>query len=212
MKKKSKETNKMGKNIIPVFARHALTDPIPKYELNESSMLPSSAYNLIHDELIMDGNSRYNLATFVTTWMEPEARQIIMETLDKNMIDKDEYPQTAEIENRCVKIIANLWNVPDANNTIGCSTIGSSEACMLGGMALKWKWKEKMKKLKKPTGKPNMVMGVNVQVCWEKFCRYWEIEPRFVLCEKDRFHLDIFGMQTIMWLKILIQESRMQLN
>jgi len=106
------------------------------------------------------------------------------------MIDKDEYPQTAEIENRCVNIIANLWNVPNPEDIIGCSTIGSSEACMLGGMALKWKWKEKMKKLKKKTDKPNMVMGVNVQVCWEKFCRYWEIEPRYVLCEKDRFHLD----------------------
>ena len=192
MKKKSKanNSNKIEKNIIPVFARHALTKPIPKYELNADSMLPSSAYNLIHDELIMDGNSRYNLATFVTTWMEPEARQLILETLDKNMIDKDEYPQTAEIENRCVNIIANLWNVPNPEDIIGCSTIGSSEACMLGGMALKWKWKEKMKKLKKKTDKPNMVMGVNVQVCWEKFCRYWEIEPRYVLCEKDRFHLD----------------------
>ncbi len=192
MKKKVflKNLEKYDRNLIPVYARHALTGPVPKFEMQKKGMLPRSAYDLIHDELIMDGNSRYNLATFVTTWMEPEARQLILDTLDKNMIDKDEYPQTAEIENRCVNILARLWNAPEAKSFIGCSTIGSSEACMLGGMALKWKWKEKMKKKKKPANKPNMVMGINVQVCWEKFCRYWEIEPRFVYCEGNTFHLD----------------------
>lgn len=181
------ETEKV---IIPVYARDSLKTKIPKYELEEKSMLPRTAYGIISDELILDGNSRLNLATFVSTWMEPEAKQLMMDTLDKNMIDKDEYPQTADIENRCVNIIANLWNAPEDNDFIGCSTIGSSEACMLGGMAFKWKWKEKMKKLKKPTNKPNLVMGMNVQVCWDKFCRYWEIEPRFVYCEDDRFTID----------------------
>ncbi len=100
-------------------------------------MPPQVAYNLIHDELGLDGNSRLNLATFVTTWMEPEARQLMAETFDKNMIDKDEYPQTAEIELRCVNIISRLWNAPEAEQATGCSTIGSSEAAMLGGMALK---------------------------------------------------------------------------
>ncbi|NGX32531.1 MAG: Glutamate decarboxylase, partial [Candidatus Anoxychlamydiales bacterium] len=176
--------------IIPVYARDSLKTKVPKYEMEEKSMLPRTAYGIISDELILDGNSRLNLATFVSTWMEPEAKQLMMDTFDKNMIDKDEYPQTAEIENRCVNIIANLWNAPEDKDAIGCSTIGSSEACMLGGMAFKWKWKEKMKKLKKSTDKPNIVMGMNVQVCWDKFCRYWEIEPRFVYCEEDRFTID----------------------
>jgi len=187
---KSQNLNKYEKNIIPVYARHSLRSNIPKHILQKKSILPKTAYDIIHDELILDGNSRLNLATFVSTWMEPEARQLIMDTLDKNMIDKDEYPQTAEIEKRCVNILANLWNAPSKKEFIGCSTIGSSEAVMLGGMALKWKWKEKIKKLKKTADKPNLVMGSNVQVCWEKFCRYWEIEPRYVYCEKDRFFID----------------------
>ncbi|MBN2479095.1 MAG: glutamate decarboxylase [Parachlamydiales bacterium] len=189
-KKDIKSLSDSEKMITPVYARHSLKNPLPKFEIGKEGMLPRSAYDIIHDELILDGNSRFNLATFVSTWMEPEAKQLILDTLDKNMIDKDEYPQTAEIENRCVNILSRLWNSPDTENAVGCSTIGSSEACMLGGMALKWKWKEKMKKLCKSTAKPNLVMGMNVQVCWEKFCRYWEVEPRFVYCEKDRFIID----------------------
>lgn len=150
-------------------------------------MLPRTAYNLIHDELMLDGNSRLNLATFVTTWMDPEAKKLMSETFDKNMIDKDEYPQTAEIELRCVNIMSRLWNAPEEKEATGCSTIGSSEAAMLGGMALKWKWRERMKKNGKSTDKPNLIMGINVQVCWEKFCRYWEVEPRFIPMEGNRF-------------------------
>ncbi|NGX63749.1 MAG: Glutamate decarboxylase [Candidatus Anoxychlamydiales bacterium] len=187
---KKVDIDELRSAITPVYARHALKESVPKYELPKEGMLPRTAYDLIHDELILDGNSRFNLATFVSTWMEPEAKQLIMDTLDKNMIDKDEYPQTAEIENRCVNILSRLWNAPEESSAMGCSTIGSSEACMLGGMAFKWKWKQKMKKLNQPTSKPNLVMGMNVQVCWEKFCRYWEIEPRFVYCEDNRFIID----------------------
>jgi glutamate decarboxylase len=122
--------------------------------------------------------------------MEPEAKQLMAETFDKNMIDKDEYPQTAEIELRCVNMIARLWNAPKGAAATGCSTIGSSEAAMLGGMALKWQWRYRRQKEGKPTDKPNLVMGINVQVCWEKFCRYWEVEPRFVPMEGNRFHLE----------------------
>jgi glutamate decarboxylase len=176
--------------LTPTYASRALMTPISKYEMPETEMLPQTAYNLIHDELGLDGNSRLNLATFVTTWMEPEARQLMAETFDKNMIDKDEYPQTAEIELRCVNIISRLWNAPDGEQATGCSTIGSSEAAMLGGMAMKWKWRERRRHQGKATDKPNLVMGINVQVCWEKFCRYWEVEPRFVPVEGDRFHLN----------------------
>lgn len=176
--------------ITPTYASRALTSAVPKYEIPEGEMPPAVAYNLIRDELALDGNSRLNLATFVTTWMEPEAKQLMAETFDKNMIDKDEYPQTAEIELRCVNMIARLWNAPESEAATGCSTIGSSEAAMLGGMALKWQWRYRRQKEGKPTDKPNLVMGINVQVCWEKFCRYWEVEPRFVPMEGNRFHLD----------------------
>jgi glutamate decarboxylase len=176
--------------ITPTYASRTLTSAVPKYEIPEGEMPPAVAYNLIRDELALDGNSRLNLATFVTTWMEPEAKQLMAETFDKNMIDKDEYPQTAEIELRCVNMIARLWNAPENEAATGCSTIGSSEAAMLGGMALKWQWRYRRQKEGKPTDKPNLVMGINVQVCWEKFCRYWEVEPRFVPMEGNRFHLD----------------------
>lgn len=122
--------------------------------------------------------------------MELEAKQLMAETFDKNMIDKDEYPETAEIELRCVNMIARLWNAPKGAAATSCSTIGSSEAAMLGGMALKWQRRYRRQKEGKPTDKPNLVMGINVQVCWEKFCRYWEVEPRFVPMEGNRFHLE----------------------
>jgi glutamate decarboxylase len=175
--------------LTPTYAARALNTSVPRYELPEQEMAPDIAYSLIHDELILDGNSRLNLATFVTTWMEPQARQLMAETFDKNMIDKDEYPQTAEIEKRCVNILARLWNASDSQEAVGTSTLGSSEAAMLCGMALKWRWRERMKAQGKPTDKPNLVMGINVQVCWDKFARYWEVEPRFVPVEPGRYHL-----------------------
>ncbi|QDV85781.1 glutamate decarboxylase [Planctomycetes bacterium TBK1r] len=175
--------------LTPAYGGRVTSQPVPKYEIPTDGMPPQVAYNLIRDELILDGNSRLNLATFVTTWMEDDAKRLMAETFDKNMIDKDEYPQTAEIELRCVNILSRLWNAPETGQATGCSTVGSSEAAMLGGMALKWKWRERRKAQGKPTDKPNMVMGINVQVCWEKFCRYWEIEPRFVPMEGDRYCL-----------------------
>jgi glutamate decarboxylase len=175
--------------LTPTYAARALNNSVPRYELPAEEMAPDIAYSLIHDELILDGNSRLNLATFVTTWMEPDARKLMAETFDKNMIDKDEYPQTAEIEKRCVNILARLWNASASQEAVGTSTLGSSEAAMLCGMALKWRWRERMKAQGKPTDKPNLVMGINVQVCWDKFARYWEVEPRFVPIEPGRYHL-----------------------
>ena len=152
-------------------------------------MLPRTALQVVRDELILDGNARLNLATFVTTWMEPEAELLMTETADKNMIDKDEYPQTAELERRCVNILSHLWNAPDRSQATGCSTTGSSEACMLGGMALLWRWRAQRQAAGLDAAKPNLVMGSNVQVCWEKFCRYWQVEPRKVPMVPGRLHL-----------------------
>ncbi|SDJ01966.1 glutamate decarboxylase [Frankineae bacterium MT45] len=159
----------------------------PKNQLAANSVPADIAYQLIHDELLLDGNSRLNLATFVTTWMEPQARVLMAECADKNMIDKDEYPQTAELERRCVAILADLWNAPSASEATGCSTTGSSEACMLAGMALKHRWAARVNDR---TRRPNLIMGANVQVCWEKFCRYWDVEARIVPMSGDRYHLD----------------------
>jgi glutamate decarboxylase len=145
---------------------------------------------MITNELFLDGSARLNLATFVTTWMPPIGAQLMADTANKNMIDKDEYPQTAELERRCVNILGNLWHAPGDGDATGTSTTGSSEAAMLGGMALKWRWRDRMRAAGKPFDRPNLVMGVNVQVCWDKFCRYWEVEPRLVPMEGDRFHLD----------------------
>nr|WP_051221972.1 glutamate decarboxylase [Conexibacter woesei] len=122
--------------------------------------------------------------------MPPHAAALMAETADKNMIDKDEYPQTAEIEKRCVNMLADLWHAPDAENATGTSTTGSSEAAMLGGMALKWRWRARRRAAGQSTDRPNLVMGVNVQVCWDKFCRYWDVEPRLVPMQGDRFHLE----------------------
>ena len=160
-----------------VYAAHSLSVTTPRTKFPATEHDPREIYNLIHDELMLDGNSRQNLATFCTTWVEPEVSQLMDDCFDKNMIDKDEYPQTAEIEARCVHMLADLWNSPEAMNTIGCSTTGSSEAAMLGGLAMKWRWRSKMASQGKSTEHPNLVTGP-VQVCWHKFARYWDVELR----------------------------------
>jgi glutamate decarboxylase len=165
--------------IRPEFTRPGETDEVPRLRIPDGQLLPDTAYQLVRDELLLDGNPRLNLATFVTTWMEPQARVLIAECLDRNLIDKDEYPQSAELERRCVNMLASLWGAEEqGGSATGCSTTGSSEACMLGGMALKWRWRKRREAAGAPADRPNLVMGANVQVCWEKFCRYWEVEPR----------------------------------
>ncbi|MEU4485817.1 glutamate decarboxylase [Streptomyces purpurascens] len=161
----------------------------PTHRLPDQPIAPGTAHQLVRDELMLDGNARLNLATFVTTWMEPEAGLLMAECRDKNMIDKDEYPRTAELERRCVAMLADLWHAPDPETAVGCSTTGSSEACMLAGMALKRRWTRRNAD-RYPAARPNLVMGVNVQVCWEKFCNFWEVEARLVPMEGERFHLD----------------------
>ena len=180
-------TRHVNLSVPPIFELEI--DGIPRHEMPVHSMPADVAYQIIHDELMLDGNARMNVATFVTTWMEPQAEKLMTECFDKNMIDKDEYPQTAELETRCVNILSNLWNAPAAGEATGCSTTGSSEAAMLGGLALKRRWHKRRRAEGKPTDKPNLVMGINVQVCWEKLANYWDVEMRLVPMEGDRFHL-----------------------
>ncbi len=160
-----------------------LTIPTAKFPRDERD--PRRVYQLVHDELMLDGNARQNLATFCQTWEEPEVHRLMDECIDKNMVDKDEYPQTAEIEARCVRMLADLWNSPAAMTGVGCSTTGSSEAAMLGGMAMKRRWEAKRRAAGKPIDRPNLVTGP-VQVCWHKFARYWDIELREIPMEEGR--------------------------
>src|SRR5215213_3517771 len=174
-------------SVPPLFSSEPMQ--VPRHHLADGGLSPDVAYQLIHDELMLDGNARLNLATFVGTWMEPQAERLMAECFDKNMIDKDEYPATAELEVRCVEILARLWHAPESSQATGCSTTGSSEAAMLGGLALKRRWQHARKAVEASTGRPNLVMGVNVQVCWEKFANYWDVEMRLVPMEGSRFHL-----------------------
>jgi glutamate decarboxylase len=172
-----------------IFGARELANALPKYRFPPHENRPADVYQVVSDELYLDGNARQNLATFCQTWEEPEVHELMNLAIDKNMIDKTEYPQTAEIEIRCTHMLADLWNAPAAATTVGTSTIGSSEACMLGGMAAKWRWKARRKAQGKPTDKPNLVCGP-VQVCWAKFCRYWEIEKREIPMRPGMFHMD----------------------
>ncbi len=163
------------------------TEEVPKYDFPEKSMNSRTAYQLIHDELNLDGNPDLNLATFVTTWMDPEADKLIMENLHKNFIDHFEYPQVNNIEQRIVNILAKLFNVPKDSEFVGTSTIGSSEAIMLGLLAHKWNWREARKKNGLSFDKPNIVFGGDTHVSWDKFARYFDVEPRIIPIARDHF-------------------------
>jgi len=183
----------VGESLDSVYAGTGLSRPLPKYRFPADERQSREAFQLVSDELLLDGNARQNLATFCQTWEEPEVHALMDLAMDKNQIDKDEYPQTAEIERRCVHMLADLWNAPDAANTVGTSTIGSSEACMLGGMAAKWRWRARRAAAGKPTDRPNMVCGP-VQVVWHKFAKYWDIEMREVPMAPGRYCMDADAM------------------
>ncbi|KAK4393915.1 Glutamate decarboxylase [Sesamum angolense] len=158
----------------------------------EQSIPKEAAYQIINDELMLDGNPRLNLASFVTTWMEPECDKLIMAAINKNYVDMDEYPVTTELQNRCVNMIAHLFNAPlgDGEAAVGVGTVGSSEAIMLAGLAFKRRWQNKMKEAGKPHDMPNIVTGANVQVCWEKFARYFEVELKEVKLSDGYYVMD----------------------
>ncbi len=168
-----------------IYASSDLSMSLPKYRIPVREQDARHAYRAVADELMLDGNSRQNLATFCQTWSEPEVHRLMDQAMDKNMIDKDEYPQTAELESRCVNMLADLWNSPAAANTIGTSTTGSSEAAMLGGMALLWKWRQRRRSAGQAADRPNLVTGP-VQICWHKFTRYWDVEHREIPMDGDR--------------------------
>ena len=185
------ELTREGAQLAPTYGSRQLREPVPRYELPDRQMPAQAAYQIIHDELNLDGNPALNLASFVTTWMEAEADKLMSESFGRNFIDADEYPQTTEIQNRCVNMIARLFHAPEHETAVGCATVGSSEAIHLAGLALKWRWRARRQAQGKATSSPNIVMGANVQVCWEKFARYFEVEPRFVPLSAKRYVIGV---------------------
>jgi glutamate decarboxylase len=167
------------------YGNRFLLEPAPDNELPKHGMRSLDALRLVEEELVLDGIPMRNLATFVTTWMEPEAQRVIAENLHRNYIDHAEYPQTAEIEQRCIRMLASLFNAP--GTTTGTRTQGSSEAIMLGALSLKWKWRARREAARKDTSRPNLVFGGDVHVVWEKFCRYFDVEPRIIPLQPDKY-------------------------
>jgi len=167
------------------YGNRFLLEPAPDNTLPEHGMRAVDAMRLIGEELVLDGIPMRNLATFVTTWMEPEAQRVIAENLHRNFIDHAEYPQTAEIEQRCIRILADLFHAP--GETTGARTQGSSEAIMLGALSLKWKWRQRRERAGKSTDRPNLVFGGDVHVVWNKFCRYFDVEPRVIPLQPDKY-------------------------
>ncbi|KAK4782431.1 hypothetical protein SAY86_016533 [Trapa natans] len=179
-------------HVHSTFGTRYVRDPLPRYKMPEKSIPKDAAYQIINDELMLDGNPRLNLASFVTTWMEPECDKLIMASINKNYVDMDEYPVTTELQNRCVNMIAHLFNAPvgESETVIGVGTVGSSEAIMLAGLAFKRKWQQRRRAQGLPCDKPNMITGANVQVCWEKFARYFEVELKEVKLREGYYVMD----------------------
>ncbi|KAJ6791350.1 glutamate decarboxylase-like isoform X2 [Iris pallida] len=181
-----------GESLHSTFASRYATTSLPRFKMPDNSIPKEAAYQIINDELMLDGNPRLNLASFVTTWMEPECDRLIMAGINKNYVDMDEYPVTTELQNRCVNMIAHLFNAPigEDDTAVGVGTVGSSEAIMLAGLAFKRKWQKKRKSEGKPYDKPNIVTGANVQVCWEKFATYFEVELKEVKLKEGFYVMD----------------------
>src|ERR1700761_957253 len=168
-----------------LYGARFLTEDAPDGPFPQTGMSALDAQRLDEEELQLEGDPNRNLATFVTTWMEPEAQQLIAENNYRNFIDHAEYPISADIEKRCIRMLADLYNAP--GETTGARTQGSSEAIMLGALSLKWKWRERQKAAGRPIDQPNLVFGGDVHVVWEKFCRYFDVEPRIVPLQPGKY-------------------------
>ncbi|KAK9707018.1 hypothetical protein RND81_07G167500 [Saponaria officinalis] len=189
----SETTSDVSTQHLPsTFASRYVRTPLPRYKMPDNSIPKEAAYQIISDELMLDGNPRLNLASFVTTWMEPECDKLIMDSVNKNYVDMDEYPVTTELQHRCVNMIGHLFNAPvgEDETAVGVGTVGSSEAIMLAGLAFKRKWQKRRRDQGKPVDKPNIVTGANVQVCWEKFARYFEVELKEVKLSEGYYVMD----------------------
>ena len=170
---------------VKLYGNRFLTEDAPSKDFPAGGMSALDAMRLVDEELALEGDPNRNLATFVTTWMEPEAQRLIAENLYRNFIDHAEYPISAEVEQRCIRMLADLYHAP--GETTGARTQGSSEAIMLGALSLKWKWKQRREAESKPVDKPNLIFGGDVHVVWDKFCRYFDVEPRIVPLREGKY-------------------------
>ncbi|WP_201721924.1 glutamate decarboxylase [Desulfotomaculum copahuensis] len=176
--------------LSPTYSLRYFTEGIPKYKIPDDGMPANATYQLVRDELNLDGNAAFDLGSFTTTWMEPEVEKLILENLGKNFVDRFEYPQTTEIHQRIVNMLGHLFNAPEQAEFCGTATIGSSEAIHLGLLAHKWTWKKRRIKEDKSLSTPNIIFGADAHVCWDKFAKYFEVEPRIIPIEKNRFFID----------------------
>ncbi len=194
MTRKAKPQDIRAELLDSSFGTAAIGGVAPDKSFPAAEMRADIAYQMISDELLLDGNARQNLATFCQTWEDEYVHRLMDESINKNWIDKEEYPQSAAIDLRCVSMMADLWNAPKSNvGATGTNTIGSSEACMLGGMAMKWRWRTRRKAMGKSIDRPNFVCGP-VQVCWHKFARYWDVEIREIPMEPGKLFMDAARM------------------
>ncbi|KAI1417286.1 glutamate decarboxylase [Hypoxylon sp. FL1857] len=178
-------------HLTPYSTKYASETEVSKYELPKEGAPADSVYQLIRDELDLDGKPNLNLASFVGTYMEPNATQLMMENLSKNLADNDEYPAMMTLHERCVSILAHLWGAKKTEHAVGSATTGSSEAIHLGGLAMKRRWQEARKAKGLDTSKPNIIMGANAQVALEKFARYFDVEARILPVSKEsKYRLD----------------------
>ncbi len=193
LSKKKKDIVRDG--VSSTYAERFFTKPVPRFDIPEKSMDSDAAYQIVHDELNIDGNPSLNLASFVTTWMEDGAQKLITENLNKNLVDQDEYPQTGLIQGRIVNMLARLFHAHKNNEYVGTATVGSSEAIMLGLLAHKWTFRKKMQKLGKDYSKPNIVVSADVHIVWEKFAKYFDVEMRTIPMKRDNYILDVEKMK-----------------
>ncbi len=190
--KMKKENNSQIENnlLSPVYGSRWDTNPAPTNKIPTNSMRDDQAYQIIYDEMNLQGNANLNLATFVTTWMEPKAEKLMTLGSRYNLIDEDEYPQLKIIEERIIKMEAELFNIPPSSNPIGVTTVGSSEAIILGLLAHKWTWRKKRQDAKLNFSKPNIIFGADVHTCWEKFTRYFDVEARIIPMKGKKYTIN----------------------
>jgi glutamate decarboxylase len=184
--------------LAPTYAGRSFAHAIPKYKLPAQGMSADAAYQLVHDELGLDGNPALNLASFVTSWMEPQADRLAVETLAKNLIDEDEYPQTEVLHERVVSMLGRLFHAPAGEEPTGTATIGSSEAIMLAMLAHKRSWQRRRRDAGLPADEPNVVLGADVHTCWEKFARYFEVAARVVPLQEGRYTISAAEVQPLL--------------
>ena len=170
---------KKSNDTTAVYGSEEMVHPAPTMTIPEGMTSAEIAYSIVKDETYAQTQPRLNLATFVTTYMDEYATRLMNEAISMNYIDQTEYPRVAVMASRCINILANLWNTPEQGDSkCGALGIGSSEACMLGGVAAWLRWRKRRMAEGKPVDKPNLVMSAGMQVVWEKFCQLWQIELR----------------------------------